>query len=286
MQFPAPSSPMPSTSDLLVVRADGTTLLSNRRACTVLERTRAELEGVAVDAYLAPLAKLLRPSAHDDRLGKLFVSLPSGRSTWIGFSVGELHRIDAAAEAPAHAVILKDLSEVERVREERDKLLRIATVRRDPPVDRARGEEPARRHRHHRRADGRGGPLGIELRSTVRDKPLLPLEALVVCALVLNLVTNATQACERGGHVDLEAELVSSSGLLPRVVDDGAGMTPDVLARCRELFFTTKTRGTGIGLALCERAVTEIGGSISIDPAPGAGTRLSLNIPLSHESRG
>jgi signal transduction histidine kinase len=62
-------------------------------------------------------------------------------------------------------------------------------------------------------------------------------------------------------------------------------MTPEVLSRCRELFFTTKAKGTGIGLALCERAVTEAGGALDITSAPGAGTTISLHVPISPPER-
>ena len=118
-------------------------------------------------------------------------------------------------------------------------------------------------------------------RCNIPDMPLLPLDTSVVCALVLNLVTNAIQACPSGGSVTLTAALVDDAQALSLKVDDtGVGMTPDVLGRCRELFFSTKARGTGIGLALCDRALSEAGGTMTIDSAPAAGTRITLRIPL------
>jgi two-component system sensor histidine kinase HydH len=323
---------------LLVVRSDGAILLANRRAGAVLERDVSELEALPVASFLAPLAVLESPASHDERSGKLRVTLPSGRAAWIGFSIAELRSLDGAGDGRARAIVLKDLTEVERLREERDRLLQIATVHEVLPsilhevknplaaiattaellVEEAEGEQ-ARREAHAilqearrmkltlqgigavgrslatsrpaavdqaiREAcavlEARAESLGLHCRWSVRDLPLLPLDPSVVSALVLNLVTNAIQASRPGGVIDLTASLEGSgAALLLRVADTGSGMTPEVLVRCRELFFTTKPRGTGIGLALCHRAVTEAGGSMEIDSAPDQGTRIALRIPL------
>jgi signal transduction histidine kinase len=323
---------------LLIIRDDGTTVLANRQACAVLERPRSRLEGAQVSSYLASLAHLWSPQSRDDRSGLLRVSLPSGRVASIGFSIAELRNIDTPTEGAAFTVILKDLTEVERVREERDRLLQIATVHEvlpsilheiknplaaiattaellfeDAPDAQGRAAahailREARRMkltlqgigavgvslRSSRSAaidhavreassilEARAESLGITTRCLVADMPLLPLDASVVCALVLNLVTNAMQACKSGGQIELRAEIVAEGKeLMLHVADNGAGMPPEVLARCRELFFTTKARGTGIGLALCERALAEAGGSMEIDSAPGQGTRITLHIPI------
>ena len=64
------------------------------------------------------------------------------------------------------------------------------------------------------------------------------------------------------------------------VSDTGSGIDARAKEQAFELFFTTKARGTGIGLALCERALAEAGGSMEIDSAPGQGTRITLHIPI------
>lgn len=323
---------------ILVVRGDGTTLLANRAACALLERRRAEIEGMPVGDYLAPLSLLLSPSTHDDRSGKLRVALPGGRMAWMGVSVSELRTLDTSEGDPVYALILKDLTEVERVREERDRLLQIATVHELLPsilhevknplaaiattaellaeetADLAAREaagailHEARRmtltlqgigavgrslrSAHLSAVDhsirdacavlrARTEALGLHARWVVRDMPPLPLDPSVVCALVLNLVTNAIQASSPGGGIELTAEVGGEPpALLLRVADQGRGMTPEVLARCCELFFTTKPRGTGIGLSLCQRAVAEAGGSMDIDSAPDQGTRILITIPI------
>ena len=323
---------------LLIVRADGTTVLANRQACAVLDRPRSEIEGASVASFLAPLAHLLSPLSRDDRSGLLRVTLPSTRVASIGFSIAELHTLDASSEGTTFTVILKDLTDVERVREERDRLLQIATVHevlpailheiRNPLAAIATtaellfeeaSEEPTRVAAHailhearrmkltlqgigavgislrSRRyvvidlamrdaytiLEARAASLGVKTRCLVDTLPVLPLDSSVICALVLNLMTNAIEACRSGGEVVLQAAIGDGGHeLVLRVSDTGSGMMPEVLARCRELFFTTKSRGTGIGLALCDRAVVEAGGSMDIDSAPGKGTRITLHIPI------
>jgi signal transduction histidine kinase len=118
----------------------------------------------------------------------------------------------------------------------------------------------------------------IQLRCEGPDLPLLPLDAAAMRALLFNLVNNAIQACRAGGHVDVSFGLAGESFELT-VRDDGAGMTPDVLARCTELFFTTKRAGSGIGLALCRKVAEEGGGTLEIRSTPGAGTSVTLRVP-------
>ena len=58
-------------------------------------------------------------------------------------------------------------------------------------------------------------------------------------------------------------------------------MRAEAAARATELFFTTKERGSGLGLAICREAVERAGGTLQIDSHPGAGTRVSLRVPVS-----
>lgn len=128
---------------------------------------------------------------------------------------------------------------------------------------------------------GRATRARIELRCDGPDLPLLPLDAAAMRALLFNLVNNAVQACRAGGHVDVGFGLVGDSFELT-VRDDGAGMSPETLARCTELFFTTKRAGSGIGLALCRKVAEEGGGSLEIRSTLGAGTSVTLRVPTQH----
>lgn len=122
---------------------------------------------------------------------------------------------------------------------------------------------------------------GIAARCDIADLPLLPLEPSVMRAIVSNLVTNAIHACARGDGIVLHGRLAASGLAFELTVSDtGSGMTHEVHARCTELFFTTKRNGSGIGLALVHRAVTEAGGQLEIESVPGIGTTITALIPV------
>jgi len=65
------------------------------------------------------------------------------------------------------------------------------------------------------------------------------------------------------------------------VVDDRAGVPAELLDRVLEPFFTTKDpgEGTGLGLALVKRIITEHAGSIDLDSHPGSGSTFTLHLP-------
>ncbi len=132
--------------------------------------------------------------------------------------------------------------------------------------------------------DGQMRGKGLTGRCTVPALPLLPLDPSLVRALAFNLLNNAIQACRRGDAIELSARL--RDGALELVVaDTGPGMTPEVLARCRELFFTTRPSGSGVGLALCQSVAQAAGGSVEIASERGRGTRITVVLPVASADR-
>jgi len=111
---------------------------------------------------------------------------------------------------------------------------------------------------------------------------------------LLNLCLNAIQAMPDGGHMRLETACTSLSKdfFLPTeqrragnylrisVIDDGPGMSPEVLTHLFEPFFTTKQTGTGLGLMSCQRIVGNHGGVMRVDSGLGRGTRFDLYLPV------
>lgn len=121
---------------------------------------------------------------------------------------------------------------------------------------------------------------GVSLATEVPTLPLLPLDWGVVSGIVFNLVKNAIEACEAGDVVTVRANLEPGDTFELSVADNGPGMTPEVLGRCRQLFFTSKQKGSGIGLALCQQIAESSGAALDIVSAPGAGTRVTISVPL------
>ena len=104
----------------------------------------------------------------------------------------------------------------------------------------------------------------------------------ILYAQVFNsLLANAVEAVQKQGSVALSAAL-SDDGrrIRVRVSDTGPGMTREQLAKAFRPFFTTKTKGLGVGLPLAKRIVERFGGTISINSEPGRGTRVDLEFAV------
>jgi two-component system sensor histidine kinase AtoS len=96
--------------------------------------------------------------------------------------------------------------------------------------------------------------------------------------LLGNLVSNALDAVPAQGWVRVLADC-DRDGLHVTIEDNGAGMDADTLGSITKPFFTTKTRGTGLGLPLAKRLATAHGGSLSFSSQPGEGTQVQLFLP-------
>lgn len=97
----------------------------------------------------------------------------------------------------------------------------------------------------------------------------------------LNIVRNAVEAMVgRGGTVTMETLIEHDPAWVRvRIHDDGQGMPPDQVARIFDPFFSTKERGTGLGLPITQQVVTEHGGRIECESAEGVGTTFSVWLP-------
>ena len=96
---------------------------------------------------------------------------------------------------------------------------------------------------------------------------------------VLNLARNAVEATPDGGTVELTAAADAAGGAVIEVLDRGAGMTAEARAKLFRPFFTTKERGTGLGLALAKKVADAHGGVLELSPRDGGGTVARLTLP-------
>ncbi len=69
------------------------------------------------------------------------------------------------------------------------------------------------------------------------------------------------------------------------IIDDGKGMDADTLARVRDPFFTTKHKKTGLGIPLLTQAAEQTGGTLVVESAPGAGTKVLVTFDWRHVDR-
>lgn len=99
---------------------------------------------------------------------------------------------------------------------------------------------------------------------------------------VLNLALNALEALEEGGRLTLRAHEVGGSVRL-EVIDDGPGIPQEIQDRVFDMHFSTKSRGTGIGLHVTRSVIESHHGTISFQSESGDGTRFDLTIPLARD---
>jgi len=113
--------------------------------------------------------------------------------------------------------------------------------------------------------DGEGGALRA-------DERLLK-EAIV------NVVCNAIEATPRGGDVGVSCARAADHVRLV-IRDSGQGMAPEIAARVGTPFFTTREGGTGLGVLIARAAISQHGGTLAYESAPGAGTTATIVLPI------
>jgi signal transduction histidine kinase/uncharacterized membrane protein affecting hemolysin expression len=96
---------------------------------------------------------------------------------------------------------------------------------------------------------------------------------------LLNLALNACQAMPDGGTLKMVCRTASRRRVEIDVEDTGVGIPPDDLSRIFDLYFTTKEKGTGIGLSMVYRIVQLHDGEVEVQSTPGMGTRFRLIFP-------
>ena len=322
----------------LLTNARGMILFANPSAAEVLGRPVEQVTGCLIDDLLAPLGTLLS-SCSGDGPAEEKLGLPGQPGRLIGF---RLSAIDGGSGEPQYSLVFRDITEWTRLREERDRLLRLAALggvlpsilhevknplagiitavevllEEMPEGDMLRqlhavlGEvrrlklnfEGLGLYQHDLRS-ARHAAVDFALREAflvlqrqieakgirgvceVADMPLLPFDPAVIRAVLFNLVSNARHACREGDTITVQASLQDDGATFEMsVTDTGPGMSPDVLKRCKEMFFSTRRNGGGIGLALCQSVVERASGRLEVTSRPGQGTRVSVQVATTPET--
>lgn len=110
------------------------------------------------------------------------------------------------------------------------------------------------------------------------DLPPVRLDADLFEQALLNLMLNAEQAMPDGGTLTLVGRCGGGTVYL-EVIDTGAGIAPEAMAKLFRPFHTTKPDGSGLGLATARKIVLAHGGTIEAQSEPGRGTKFTIALP-------
>ncbi|WEK54624.1 MAG: HAMP domain-containing sensor histidine kinase [Candidatus Cohnella colombiensis] len=98
---------------------------------------------------------------------------------------------------------------------------------------------------------------------------------------LVNIIKNAIEACANVplGEVNLRLEVINRKAILT-IKDNGIGMSQEQVNRLGSIYFSTKTKGTGLGLTFSYQVIHELGGSVSVHSIPQVGTQFSITLPI------
>jgi signal transduction histidine kinase len=254
----------------------GATWLRRRYALLSADHERAEAALRRRDR-LAAMGELAASVAHEVRnpLNAIAMSAQRLRREVVEPVIGEDH----PARAEGEQLLQLLASETARINRIVEQFLEFARPPKPAPVPTGLaallGEAAAAAREI---GDGRGVRLDVQVQGAGeaqldRDQMRQALD---------NLLRNAIEATPAGGTVRLEGRTTDREHTIA-VEDSGPGISPDVLPRIFDLYYTTKAGGTGVGLAVTQRIVTAHDGTIEVESAPEHGTRMTIRLPRRQE---
>ena len=130
-------------------------------------------------------------------------------------------------------------------------------------------------------------PIPAVIRVQLRisdDIPAMSFDREELRQALTNLINNAVQAMPEGGELEIHTGWGADGCVDIRVSDTGCGISPENMSRIFQPFFTTKSDGTGLGMAIVKRVVDRHKGKIQVQSSPGKGTTITLSLPSAGSS--
>ena len=188
----------------------------------------------------------------------------------------ELLGDELAEDGEARRLVASIGTEIDRLSEITETYLRFVRLPR-PKLEREDLGAIATAVMEFSRAELSKGGISLEL-SVAAGLPEVAADENQIRQALLNLVRNAREAMPSGGK--LRVEVSGGTGQVRMsIADTGPGIAPEHLGKIFDPFFSTKEKGTGLGLALVQQILAEHGGRIEVASPPSGGTAFILTLP-------
>ena len=235
----------------------------------LVDRDRKRREQLEKERYLAGIGQVATTIVHD---------LKNPLITILGFSRRILEgkgRTDTAAQT-----IMDSARNMQKIVD--DVLDFAKPLKMDLREQDIRNVLKAVYHACRTKADERGVNLSVDLPA---DPLNIVADVFYMERAMVNLVSNAIEASEKGRSVRISAR--TEKGFLSVLVtDEGTGMDKETLRNIFTPFYTRKGSGTGLGTSISKKIVEEHKGVIYISSQPGAGTEVTVKLPVGASIRG
>ncbi|HET8645585.1 MAG TPA: ATP-binding protein, partial [Vicinamibacteria bacterium] len=252
----------PTTGDELRRLVEG----FNQMACD-LEQQRRDLER---SNRLAAWAEMARQVAHEVKnpLTPIQLSAEHLRRVWQDRSADFGATLESCTQA-----ILKQVRTLRGIVTEFSAFAR-------PPAAALEPQDPGQLLAEVVRPYAAALPRGVHLAlDCAPGTPQVLADRRLLERAVVNLVENALQAVGDQGTIDVRLRCPQPGRVEIEVADSGPGLDPEIRDRIFEPFFSTKTAGSGLGLALVKKIAEDHGGGVRLESERGKGTRAILWLP-------
>ncbi|MDQ0163467.1 ATP-binding protein [Aeribacillus alveayuensis] len=101
--------------------------------------------------------------------------------------------------------------------------------------------------------------------------------------VLINIVKNAVEALPNGGQIDISVKRLREPKIKIEVADNGVGIPEERIKKMGEPFYTTKEKGTGLGLTVCARIVKRHNGELHFESELGKGTKVHIILPIQQQ---
>ena len=98
--------------------------------------------------------------------------------------------------------------------------------------------------------------------------------------VLINIIKNSIEAMENRKGVITIKDVIKDNNINIIVIDEGIGISKKIMAKIKEPFYTTKNRGTGLGVSLSDEIIKAHNGTLSYDSKEGVGTKVTIKLPL------